>query len=385
MNTAASSFSVVHLSPRVQALGGIETLHKYHRTLPGRQIFVALFDREPESRPDYINLNFTWRTPLWVMRRRFQRALRPHAGSLCVYHNGWGLPLFHDLDRAARRVVFFHADPAFHRPELSGFRGLPDGVMGISPGLPEFWREEMPEIEVARTGVCPLPVESPSVQARSTRGAGAPLVLGYAGRIERAQKRLDLLPGLLDALDGLGVDYRFELAGTGAFQPWLQQRLGPRVRFHGRLANEDYWRALSDWDGAVYFSENEGGPIALLEAMAVGAIPFYPRNGGSWADAHAPRVDPLCHYPPGNMTALASAVQQVFSRTPAAVAALRMAARSLVKMHDRDVYRAFCAGMFERIWAQPRCSARRLRRPRITDLLPLGVVTRMAPGALRRS
>jgi glycosyltransferase involved in cell wall biosynthesis len=211
------------------------------------------------------------------------------------------------------------------------------------------------------------------------------LRLGYAGRIERGQKRLDLLPGLLDALDARGLDYRFELTGTGALLPGLQQRLGARVRFHGRLPEEAYWRILSGWDAAVYFSEHEGGPIALLEAMSVGAIPFYPRAGGSWADVHVPRVDALCHYAPHDMAALAGAVGEIFTRPMAAVEQLRMTAQQLVGIHDASAYRSFCAAMFVRIGALPRCSRRRARRPRPADLLPLGVVTRLMPGALRRS
>jgi hypothetical protein len=106
--------SVVHVTPHVQARGGTETLHAYHRHLPGEQVFVALFDRDPEARPGYVNLGFTWRTPLGEMRRRFARAFAPLAGRVVIYHDGWGLPFFQDLDGAGRRLVVLHSAPSIN-------------------------------------------------------------------------------------------------------------------------------------------------------------------------------------------------------------------------------------------------------------------------------
>ena len=72
---------VIHVAPRVQARGGIESILALHRQLPQRQAFVALFDRNPPAEAGYVNLNLNWRTPLWEMRRRFARAMAPQAGT----------------------------------------------------------------------------------------------------------------------------------------------------------------------------------------------------------------------------------------------------------------------------------------------------------------
>jgi glycosyltransferase involved in cell wall biosynthesis len=375
-------FHVVHVSPRVQARGGIESLQEIHRRLPLPQTFVALFDRRPRARPDYVNLDFTWLTPLWRMRRKFARVLAAHGGSVVVYHNGWGLPLFHDLDAAARRVVFLHANPAFHAPDLPTFAGLVDGAAGVTPALRDAWQRDLPELTPARTILLRAPVEAPAL-AGPARRPGGPIVLGYAGRIERAQKRLDRLPGLIRALRATGQSFQFEILGEGRLRASLERRLASRVRFHGWISKAEYWQVLAGWDGIVFFSDFEGGAIALFEAMAMGVVPFYPAIGGSWGDIYAPQIEPRCCYPPGDMTALAQTIHQVFRLPPAEIEMMRSQARELVAGHRSETYEAACLALLRTIMSLPRISLTRRRRPRLTDLLPLGLVTRLTPWALR--
>ena len=330
----------------------------------------------PPPRADYLNLDFTWRTPLWMMRRRFRRALAPHAGSLVVYHNGWGLPLFHDLDGAARRVVFLHASPAYHAPDLPSMRGLIDGVGGVTPQLRPAWEAALPEVTPDRGALLPIPIAPPLAPAPAAKESAGPLVLGYAGRLEFGQKRLDRLAPFLRALEAVGQPYRFEVLGDGSKRRALERRLAGRVHFHGWTPKAEFWRIMAGWDAIVFFSDIEGGPIAVLEAMSQGAIPFYPAIGGGWADIYAPQVDPRCHYPPGDMAALAAAIQQVFQSSFARLAAMRNQARALVAGHREEGYEAACLALLRSVMEQPRISRPRRRRPRVTDLLPLGMVSR---------
>ena len=378
-------FHVVHVSPRVQARGGIETLLEHYRHLPLAQSFVALFDRRPPPRKSYANLDITWRTPLWVMRRRFARVLASRGGSLVVYHNGWGLPLFHDLDGAARRVVFLHANPPFHAPDLPAMQGLLDGVGGITPPLRPLWERLLPEITPERGAILPIPIEPPDSPAPPAARPAVPLVLGYAGRVEFGQKRLDRLAPFLKALRALGVPFRFEVLGDGTKRRTLERQFGGEVRFHGWAPKDDFWRIMAGWDAIVFFSDFEGGPLAVLEAMSQGAIPFYPAIGGGWADLYAPQVDPRCHYPPGDLPALARAIQEVFARPAVQVAALRDRARALVRPHCDRSYETDYLTLLRSVMALPRLSRPRRRRPRLADALPLGIVTRFASWALRSS
>lgn len=377
----SDGLSIVHVAPRVQARGGIETLLALYAGLPGRQSFVALFDRHPAARAGYANLDLRWHTTLGTMRRRFAAALAPHAGQVVVWHNGWGFPLLAPLERAARRVVFLHADPAYHAPDLPAFRGCVDGVAGIVPSLDAFCRAGFPELEDARRAMIGIPVEQLPAPARDF--GARPLVLGYAGRLERAQKRLDRLEPFLDALARRGVECRFEVLGEGAYGATLRRRLGGRVKFHGWLPREAMIRVLGGWHGAVYFSDHEAGPIALLEAMSAGAIPFYPAHGGSWGDIHAPRVDARCHYPAGDVAAAAAAVAEVFARPVPELQQLSARARALVQAHAPAQHVAATAEFLARIAGLPPVARQPRPRRRWADALPLGFVTRFAPRLLR--
>lgn len=375
---------VLHLAPRVQSHGGTETLHTYHRRLPGEPVFVALFDRDPEPRDGYVHLAITWRTSLWEMRRRFARALADYPDRLVVYHDGWGLPLLHDLDRSRRRVVMLHSDPAYHAAALPGFSGLIDGALCITPAVQAAVGAALPELADGRSFAYRVPIGVPRGKNQA-RKVGEPLVFGYAGRIEVAQKRLDRLPDFLRALRATGLDFRFELLGDGSYRNQLEGAVAGQAKFHGWLSRGEYWRVMAGWDGVVFFSDHEGGPIGLLEGMAAGAIPFYPQRGGSWADIYVPQVDPVCHYPPGNMPALARAVQRVFQHPPSHLNGLREICRTLVQAHTPENYGAACLDFFGHMASVPRISGTCRRRAKLSDLLPLGFVTRFAPRLLTRS
>jgi hypothetical protein len=384
-SSAVARRRVIHVSPRVTSRGGIETLHNYHRTLSGENRFVALFDRGTIQQPGDVSLEVSWRTPLWLMRRRFARAMAVCPSALVCYHNGWGMPLLHDLDRSVRRLVMLHAEPAYHAADMPSFHGLVDGYLLASPKGEAAVSEAVSGWDAQRTVTLKLPLEPIAAPPRPEFSRDRPLVLGYAGRVERVQKRIDLLPAFLREIEAAGVCVRFEITGAGTWLYRLKEQVGSNVVFHGWLDGSDYRRVVGSWDAAVYFSEHEAGPIALLEAMSAGVIPFYPRVGGSWADEYSPRVDELCHYPPGDMNALASAVRAVFRSKGERVATLRERAISLVEGHRIETYKDTVSDFFSQISSLPRVSCQRARHPRLTDCLPLGLITRILPYALRRS
>lgn len=373
---------LLHVSPNVRTRGGTETLHSYHRTMPGEPGFIALFDGDFAGQSNYVNLGITWRTPLWEMRRRFARAVASFPDRLVIYHDGWGLPLFHDLDRSRRRGVMLHSDPAYHAPALAGFAGLIDGALAISPAVRKVVATTLPELAGERVSSYRVPIMLPP--ARPVKPDRRSLRLGFAGRIEVAQKRLDRLPEFLRAMRATGADFQFELIGDGSYRKQLERNVAAQAKFHGWVPRAEYQRLMAEWDAVVFFSDHEGGPIALLEGMASGALPFYPARGGSWADHYAPQIDPRCHYPPGDMPALARAVRQIFQLPAGPVGELRQRSRALVLAHTPENYLAECGEFFAGTNAAARISQSRVRRSRLTDLLPLGLVTRIAPRLLTR-
>jgi glycosyltransferase involved in cell wall biosynthesis len=186
----------------------------------------------------------------------------------------------------------------------------------------------------------------------------------------------------------MGLPFRIEVVSDGPLRGWLERRLGsdPAVQFLGWQKTADYWRRMQDWDAAVFFSDHEGGPLVLLESMAAGVIPFYPAIGGSLGDEYVPRLDPRCYYRAGDPVAAARALRDVLASPPEFLAGLRSRAQAIAGPHGSGGYEAVFGEFIRRIAVLPRIS----REPgpgrpeRLTDWLPLGLITRAFPAALWR-
>lgn len=129
-----------------------------------------------------------------------------------------------------------------------------------------------------------LPPAPSQAEARRVLGlAGDPgLVIGFAGRLTTI-KRPDRLLAIVDELRDRGIRTTALVAGEGALDAEMRARteqleLGDSVRFLGlRRDIEVVWAAC---DVAVITSDNEGMPMALIEAALVGR-PAVTTNVGS--------------------------------------------------------------------------------------------------------
>lgn len=105
------------------------------------------------------------------------------------------------------------------------------------------------------------------------------LNIGWGARIEVEQKRADLIPQLILALEEQKVNYSFNIAGEGSYKPELQnwvvnQGLKSKVHFSGYVMPDrmkDFWK---EQDIYINLSDFEGASLAMIEAMANGAIPI---------------------------------------------------------------------------------------------------------------
>jgi len=385
---------VIHVYSTMLDLGGVESLLAVHRQFePVLEVdawFRMLFDRRAAPADTrYHNFDFRWWNPLGKLRREFARELAAMPGSTVIYHQGWWLPFLAPLDGAGRRLVFLHGDQGLYNPFLPALRGLVDGILCDSPRTVERLDSLLPGIGPARRMAPPIPIERPRGLGPGTgRREGDVLVLGYPGRLRRDQKRLDRLPAFLSRLRDRGVKYRFELMGEGRFEPWLRRRFRdwPEVRFLGRKEGDDYWQQLARWDAAIWFSDSEAGPFALLEAMAVGTLAFFPRLGESLGDVYAPQLEPRCHYLRDDPAAAADAVCSVFAASEAELAALRARAAALVAGRTAEDYARSCVDFYRRVVELPRLSAvaPRAQINPFLDNLPLGLATRLGPRVMHR-
>lgn len=383
---------LLHVCPWIKTTGGVETLLAHHAHADARLGFddwqLGLFDRTPPKPGErYSTHRFGWKHTPRGMRRAIARSFEARAGSIVAWHNAWGLPWFADLDRSARRIACLQDSVTHFGPLLPGVAQWADGITCLSRSAAADILERLPGWPAERLVVLPLPL-APRGNPNLDRRPGRPLVVGAAGRLVRPQKRWDRLVPFVEELRRLGVDYRIEVTSGGPLLPWLKKRLGAdaRVNFAGWEGPENYWRRLQSWDAAVSFTDHEGGPIVLLETMAAGAIPLYPKIGGSLGDDYAGQVDPRCHYPAGEPVAAARALQSLFASPPEQIAAMRRRAHDLVMPHANDAYERVFAEFAHRIAALPRISPPSAadRPARLTDRLPLGLITRTLPGALLR-
>jgi glycosyltransferase involved in cell wall biosynthesis len=90
--------------------------------------------------------------------------------------------------------------------------------------------------------------------------------------------RIDVLLAALALLRGRGVDCVCDIIGSGPESGRLQRLaaqldLDDAVIFRGQLPEEDVERVLASADVYVSVAETDGTSLALLEALALGAVP----------------------------------------------------------------------------------------------------------------
>ena len=194
----------------------------------------------------------------------------------------WGLQFLADLMPTQRRVGLLHSDWTDLQPFLRSQRGLLDGMLCVSNALVDLVTECLPELaEANRIKIIPYPVDGLPRCPRGSLLAKRPVVIGWVGRMQDEQKRVERLPALLKAFDEAQIDYRFELLGDGPREEtWLRQQLpSERSVFRGRQTGDDYYSVLSGWDFITSVSDYEGLPISMLEAFSAGVLPLCPAIG----------------------------------------------------------------------------------------------------------
>ena len=108
-------------------------------------------------------------------------------------------------------------------------------------------------------------------------------VLLYAARF-CDQKQPRLLPGIVAALIGRGVDFLLVLAGDGPDREWLRINLCRRypkfTRMLGAVGPDDMLPLMAGSDILLLPSQNEGIALVLFEALSMGVVPVATNVGG---------------------------------------------------------------------------------------------------------
>ncbi len=385
-DAGVSDLRLVHGFTHFHGLGGVQSLLRVHHAGDAGQgldsTFCAWFEPAHPGVERVSGMGLNGLSSIATARRRFRERAGP-GPDVMVYHNLWGLAFFADLDRAGRRLGILHSDFPGLAHWLPGLRGLLDGVLCVSRPLLELARRTLPELAGERAAWLPYPVARDRTETPQPPPGNRPLVLGFAGRLSFAQKRVDRFPPLLRELRAAGVDFRFEFLGDGPQADWLRRQLAsePQVHFHGRQSGDAYWQVLRGWDAMVFVSDYEGLPIALLEALAVGVVPVFPAIG-SGGDDYARGVRPDLVYPAGDVAAAAALLRRLAAAPAAEWAKLRRRATELAGPHLGTGYLETFGRHTRTVAALPRLSRHTFPpvRARPYLWLPFGLLRRVWPG-----
>ena len=149
------------------------------------------------------------------------------------------------------------------------------------------------------------------------RAEGAPLRLGYVGRLTNADKRIrDIVP-LVHLLHTSGVSFHLSIAGDGPERAALTEALAAYpVTFLGALSSDQLYREVYPvLDALLLFSESEAFGIALVEAMRHGVVPVSSAFVGCAAEKIVTDGSSGLLFPVGNALAAADCVERLVSET----------------------------------------------------------------------
>jgi len=242
------------IARRIESLGGTVHLDLW----PSRSL--------PEDRAEFL--------ATWVATRGIAVYILSVSADV-----GWlTLPL---LPARVATIAVVQADSRSFYDPLRHYAAFVDRAVGVSAetrrrivascGLPE-----------ARATRIPYGVERLSRGEAEARWGdpppSGPLRVGYVGRLEHDQKRVLDLPVVADELARRAVSLRLDVVGDGADREGLKRRLETAglkesVRFWGWLPPDEVGRRLRELDVLVLFSDFEGLPAALLEAMGHAVVP----------------------------------------------------------------------------------------------------------------
>ncbi len=116
--------------------------------------------------------------------------------------------------------------------------------------------------------------------------ANSPIRIGYGGRLEKEQKRADLLIPLIPMLEETEINYQLHIAGDGSLYETIkayvqEQKLEHRVKLYGSLPYQQMYEFWKQSDIFINVSDMEGTSLSMLEAMASGAVPIVTDTSGA--------------------------------------------------------------------------------------------------------
>lgn len=182
-----------------------------------------------------------------------------------------------------RIVSVIHGGMAYNYDRYEILAPCVDLLVGVSVDImEEMIARGVPE-EKVRHILCPMECDKNIVHEYSKDEQ--PLKLAYGARLYKIQKRVDRLLDLIEQLEELEVNYRFDIAGDGPYKGEIEKfirenKLEEKVNLKGTVDRKDmnaFWR---EHDVFVSVSDFEGNSLSMLEALGNGTVPVVSEVSG---------------------------------------------------------------------------------------------------------
>lgn len=190
-----------------------------------------------------------------------------------------------------RIICTIHGGTESNYERYPMYRQFVDAYVGVSEDIcQELVKRGIDERKVYHM-TCPVKLMKKGKSRTYTMNSQNPINIGYAGRIEIEQKRMDLLLELIFDLQKDNVNYHMNIAGEGSYKEHMESMikekgLDSKVDFWGRI---DRNRISSFWqhnDICVNVADYEGRSISIMEAMVNAAVPIVTKTSGVKEDIH---------------------------------------------------------------------------------------------------
>ncbi len=386
-----------HYFTHFKSLGGVQSILRSHLSeehihdIPAS--LAVFFDDPDASCPEdgfrVDSLGWSGWTSIAQARRAFFRSEGSRSSHTVIFHDLWGLAFLADLAPCQYRMGAIHSHWPGLEYQLTQVGPWLDGVFCDSQAIAEVAMERVPHLKEGRAIHLPVPIQTfPEFLSRIRAPmAHRPIRLGFVGRVDHEQKRVERFIPLLAALDHSGLDYTMEFLGSGNAEEHLKRMLqkSTKVTFHGRQSGDAYWRILAQWDCVLYTSDFEGSPLAMQEALNAGCLPIYPRihSGG---DRVVQEVYPDGLYTPEDYASIAQTLSELTRTMESEIEALRQKAISVSQEYAQDKYHLRFRQFWEAILSRPPVAnlPTRRRRASLMDQIPMGLLRRLDDRALFR-
>jgi glycosyltransferase involved in cell wall biosynthesis len=128
-------------------------------------------------------------------------------------------------------------------------------------------------LERCRIYYAPYGVRLPGSSVPVPNKGLTPIRIGFVGRLEKPQKRIDELLAIVREMDRQNISYQLLIAGTGPEESWLRCELKLNVergmvQFLGALSSKEVEDLYGTIHTLLITSQWETGPIVAWEAMA---------------------------------------------------------------------------------------------------------------------